>query len=78
MKTITFIYRGGVERGTGKPGYAWHDGYSENTDDGHPTYPWMTKSECRAVAKEQGAKAVFENPAPDAIEHLKPIIHGEA
>jgi len=63
MKTITFIYRGGVERGTGKPGYAWFDGYSENTADGHPVYPWMTKVECRDLARSRSAKAVFQVPA---------------
>lgn len=61
MKTITYIYRGGVERGTGS-GYVWHDGYSPNSDDGHMTAPWMTKRECQSDAKQRGAIAIFEVP----------------
>lgn len=68
MKTITYFYRGGVERGTGK-GYQWRNGYSENSADGSVVYPWMTRRECEADARTRGAVAKFENnklvgPAP--------------
>jgi len=61
MKTIqiNYIYRGEVERGTGGPGYRWHPGYSEDSEDGKPLYPWMTIAECRQDAKARGAKAAF-------------------
>lgn len=58
-KTISYYYRGEVERGTGEPGYRWHRGYSPNSEDGKPTYPWMTQKECIADAKAQGASAQF-------------------
>lgn len=61
MKTIVYHHRGQVERGNGKSGYDWHDGYSENAEDGSATFPWMTKAECRQDAKAQGAKAAFED-----------------
>jgi hypothetical protein len=57
-KTLTFYYRGDIERGTGN-GYAWRRGYSINSDDGLVIYPWNTKQECQAEAKRKGAKAVF-------------------
>lgn len=63
MNTITYIYRGGMEVGTGEPGYRWTDGYSPNSAEGHMTAPWMTKRECQADAKAKGAKAVFEIPS---------------
>lgn len=59
---IPYHYRGGTERSAqshGKPSYVWHDGYSTDTPDGHPTAPWMTVSECRAEAMSNGGKAVF-------------------
>lgn len=60
MKTIiVYHYRGGVERGTGN-GYAWRDGYSENSAEGWPTYPWMTARECQEDARKRGAIAKFE------------------
>ena len=55
-KTITYYYRGLIERG---PKYDWREGYSENGESGHPIYPWSTKRECQQAAKKQGAKAVF-------------------
>lgn len=57
--TITYHYRGMIERGNGKPGYTWHEGWSENSESGHPLYGWMTKRECQKEARDQGAKAVF-------------------
>lgn len=59
MKTVVYKYRGMIERGTGRPGYAWHEGYSEDGESGRGLFPWMTKAECRADAKSQGAKAEF-------------------
>jgi hypothetical protein len=62
MHTSTSLSRGGVEQGTGS-GYAWSNGYSDNSADGSPTYPWMTRRECQADARMRGAVAVFETPA---------------
>ena len=61
MNSITYFYRGAVERGTGT-GYAWRNGFSETTPDGKITYPWMTAKECRADARARGAVARFETP----------------
>lgn len=58
--TIVYKYRGQIERGTGRPGYAWRDGYSPDDNQGRPTYPWLTYRECQANARAQGAKAVFQ------------------
>jgi hypothetical protein len=56
MKTITYIYRGQIERGAD---YHWCNGFSPDSEDGLPTYPWMTKRECQTDAKANGAKAAF-------------------
>lgn len=56
---MTFYYRGMIERGNGKPGYDWHNGYSENGADGSPLYPWQTRRECQAEARSNGANARF-------------------
>lgn len=57
-KTITYYYRGQIERGTGR-GYEWRNGYSEDSEDGLPLYPWSTRRECQSAAKRQGVLAVF-------------------
>ncbi len=62
--TITYCYRGDVERGTAtprnpRPGYRWADGYSEDGPEGRPSYPWMTRRECQKDAKARGCRAVF-------------------
>jgi len=62
VKTITYFYRGGVERGTGN-GYEWRNGYSE-TVEGSILYPWMTRRECQEDARRRGAKAEFANLKP--------------
>lgn len=54
-----YYYRGGVERGTGGR-YQWREGYSENSPEGRPLYPWLTKKEAQRDAKRQGKKAVFK------------------
>lgn len=72
MKTITYYYRGGVERGNGKPGYDWHDGYSPNNEQGQMTAPWMTYRECQADAKAKGATAKFENRMTNPITLNQP------
>ena len=61
QKTVTYIYRGGVERGTCR-GYVWHAGFSETATDGGVYYPWMTRRECQSDARAQGAIARFEYP----------------
>lgn len=62
---MVFKHRGRVERFVpagrrSKATYGWREGYSQDSDDGRPTYPWMTRAECRAVARREGAVAVFE------------------
>lgn len=54
-ETITYYYRGLVERG---PHYQWHKGYSAYSD-GQPLYPWETRRECQQDAKKHGLKAIF-------------------
>jgi hypothetical protein len=55
-KTITYYYRGMIERGAN---YDWREGWSANSEEGQTLYPWNTKRECQAEAKTKGAKAVF-------------------
>ncbi len=57
---IVFTFRGNIERGR-RGSYVWKRGYSETLSEGRVSYPWMTMTECRAVAKSRGATAVFEN-----------------
>ncbi|MFA6234130.1 MAG: hypothetical protein WC824_08090 [Bacteroidota bacterium] len=63
IPTITYKYRGMIERGIGncntRPGYAWHEGYSEDGENGRGLMGWMTKEECRTDAKSRGSKAEF-------------------
>jgi len=54
--TITYYYRGLIERGSD---YHWTKGYSANSDDNLPLYPWETFRECQRDAKLKGARAVF-------------------
>lgn len=54
--TITYYYRGLIERGAD---YHWTEGWSAQSENNHPLYPWNTKRECQREAKSQGAKAVF-------------------
>jgi len=56
-KGYIYVYRGQIERGTGEPGYRWINGYSQDSLDGLPTYPWMSVRECQADAKAQGGTA---------------------
>lgn len=62
MNLIVYYYRGQVERGTGKPGYRWHNGYSENSADGSPLHPWLTAQECKDDARRRGARAKLAIP----------------
>lgn len=61
---ITYYRRGLVERPSRRR-YVWKDGYSANGTEGM-LYPWLTKKEARADAKQQGAQAVFEDDHNDA------------
>ena len=58
QETITYHYRGHIERGNGRS-YAWRDGYSEAGEGGGVMYPWSTKSECQQEAKAKGCRAKF-------------------
>lgn len=62
MKTITYVYRGELERAvrSKRPSYRWYRGYSSTGPRGGVLYPWMTKAECRIDAASQGASACFE------------------
>jgi len=55
-RTITYYYRGMIERGAN---YDWKEGYSAQSENDRPLYPWSTKRECQHEAKLQGARAVF-------------------
>ena len=62
MKTITYHYRGDIERtvvNRRSRNIEWREGYSADGDNGGVLYPWMTKTACRADAKAQDAEAVF-------------------
>lgn len=56
QQRINYYYRGQIERG---PKYTWTEGWSANSEDGLPLYPWSTKRECRAEAKKVDARAIF-------------------
>jgi len=75
-KTITYVYRGQVEHGNGKPGYDWYDGYSQDSLDGLPLYPWMTRRECQADAKYQGGVAQFYTPPGPGAKRFEPEVRG--
>ena len=70
-KTITYTYRGGVERG---PRYDWHDGYSETGPNGEVYFPWMTRSECQRDARSQGAQAIFYTPPGPGAKRFEPEV----
>jgi len=63
MRTLLYTHRGPIERPCrgrrGRPSYRWTDGFSETSPNGGVTYPWMTRRECQADARAQGAKAKF-------------------
>ena len=59
MKYHDYHFRGNVERGNGKPGYDWKEGFSMYGANGGVLYPWLTKREAQAEAKAAGAKARF-------------------
>lgn len=56
---VKYHYRGRVERPNKKMGFVWHDGYSENSEEGLPCYPWRTKEEVRKEARAANHVAVF-------------------
>ena len=58
--TITYPYRGSLERYSMRSGASWVRGYSETTTEGGILYPWMTKRQCQSEARRRGAKAVFK------------------
>jgi len=58
VKRISYYYRGMIEHGTGC-GYRWVEGWSAQSSNNLPLYPWMTKRQCQQDAKRQGARAVF-------------------
>lgn len=57
-RRISYYYRGQIERGANS-NYRWIEGWSAQSDDNLPLYPWITKRECQQEAKQQGARAVF-------------------
>lgn len=64
--TITFYYRGQVERLSLRSRRSpWRDAYSEQGAYGGPSYPWMTYRECQAEAKARGCRAVFVRQEPE-------------
>jgi len=67
---MVFYYRGEIERVAvrkyekGPFSYRWHAGYSMNSEDGNPLYPWSTKRECQAEARQAKRTAVFIRGLP--------------
>ena len=39
--------------------YRWGPGYSANTKDGLPEYPWLPRRECYAIALKLHKHAIF-------------------
>lgn len=76
-KYITYVYRGRIERGTGESSYSWCDGYSEDSADGFPTYPWLTRRECRQDAKSKGAVAQFCTPPGPGAKRFERLVESE-
>ncbi len=70
-QVITYVYRGRIERGTD---YRWCDGYSQDSADGLPTYPWMTRQECIRDAKSKGEKAQFYTPPGPGAKRFEPEV----
>ena len=63
---IVYYYRGNVERWSmSSRGNPWRRGYSANSKDGFPLYPWSTKRECQSEAKKLGLRAVFVEDLPE-------------
>lgn len=73
-KERIYHYRGPVEVGIGGS-YEWRDGYSENSEDGLPLYPWMPRGQCRRGAVRDGFKAVFyRDGKPEPVtERRRPV-----
>lgn len=60
---IVYKWRGFLKKAVGgrwKPGIRLTPAYSATDPLGHPAEPWMTREACKAAAREQGARAVFE------------------
>lgn len=67
---IEYVYRGLVERwakGRRWGRATWREGYSQ-TINGCISYPWYTKRECFADAKQRGARATFVIPPPPVLD----------
>jgi hypothetical protein len=58
--TITYTYRGLIERPASNGRLCWSPGYSETGQSGEVVYPWMQRRECQQDAKQRGAKAAFQ------------------
>lgn len=56
---MKFYYRGLIERFSMRTRGYWIEGYSANSKDGLPLYPWMGKRDCQKEAKAKGCRAVF-------------------
>ncbi len=61
VEPTVYYYRGQIERGNGRCGYVWKDGYSANSENGLTLYPWMTRGECRRAARCDGSRALFND-----------------
>lgn len=55
-----YFYRGQVQRWSSRfKRYTWLDGYSPNSPDGNPIYPWVTGDEARQEGKQGGFRPKF-------------------
>lgn len=61
---VTYVFRGLVERGTGRRrAYVWKNGYSETSPSGGVSFPWMTRRECQLDARSRDLVARFQEAA---------------
>mgnify|MGYP000858161258 CR=1 FL=1 len=82
MSVQVYLRGDRVERGTGKPGFRWVQGYyAINPDNGNKLYPPVTRTEAHAQAKRDGEKALFFNTEEEltawVAENVKPCPHYE-
>lgn len=62
MNALHIFPNGRVERGNGKPGYDWHQAYSERSDRG-VSQP-LTLPEWRAMAKRDKQRLIVHRKDP--------------
>lgn len=63
-----------VERGTGKPGYRWVQGYNEiSPDNGARLFPSVTRSEAQSYCRLSGERAVFCDSDDEVTKYIESL-----